>query len=91
MSVFGLVAVGVVMLSLAACRARRPSSKALLLASLLVILGLVWSYIVLALGVLSAHEFPEAVAKWPSPGILALVCLAYFTAISGLALLRKQD
>jgi hypothetical protein len=85
------VMAALVALSLAACRAKRPSSKAMILGFLLLILVLVWIYMVGALGVLAAHESPQTVAKWPSPGLLAIIGLVCFAAISSLAFLQKQD
>lgn len=91
MLLLATVVLGILALSIAACRARRAGSKALILGTLFITLMLICTYVAAALGVLSAHETRETVAKWPTPSVIALIGLTYFTAISCLAFLRKQS
>ncbi len=92
MSLIILVTIlGVIALSAAALFAKLASSKVMILAGLALVLFASWSYVVLALGVLSAHEFPETVEKWPTPMLLASVGLCYFGAVATVSFVRKQD
>ena len=86
-----LLAAGIIASSVAACEAQQARYKALALGALALIIGVVWAYFVVTLGVLSAHEFPETVARWPSPWILAAMGFAYFSAVASFAFLRKLD
>ena len=85
------IAAGIIALSVAAYLAKRTSSKAMILGALGLLILLIWANLVLALGVLSAHELPETVARWPSPLALAAIGFAYFAAVASFAFLRKLD
>ena len=91
MLMLAMIVAGICTLSIAACLAKRAGSKAMLLFALLLLLGLIWACLVLALGVLSGHELPGTVARWPSPGLLASAGLIYFAAVASFAFLRKID